>query len=365
MTAEDVASASPHTRGWTRAAQSKQRGQRGFPAHAGMDPNLALRVRLRLGLPRTTRGWTPAAGPEVCELVGFPAHAGMDPSAISPPPRRPWLPRTRGDGPAAWTRVPAGTVASPHTRGWTLGRPRVEMFQAGFPAHAGMDPCWSWIPDRSKRLPRTRGDGPCQAGAPPDPIRASPHTRGWTAWTADRGRSRPGFPAHAGMDPCRGSRAAGGTGLPRTRGDGPASRPQLSEGHRASPHTRGWTLGDVELHLARLGFPAHAGMDPVVTSRASPAERLPRTRGDGPRLLRAVGELVEVSPHTRGWTLADAHLPVRRRGFPAHAGMDPRPAWRATPTTGLPRTRGDGPRLGDLPLRLLRASPHTRGWTCA
>ena len=71
----------------------------------------------------------------------------------------------------------------------------------GFPAHAGMDllPVDTGF-DRA-RLPRTRGDGPRPAPAPRVPLRASPHTRGWTR-RADVGPlGDEGFPAHAGMDP--------------------------------------------------------------------------------------------------------------------------------------------------------------------
>ena len=117
-------------------------------------------------------------------------------------------------------------------------------------------------------------------------------------------------------------------GLPRTRGDGP-----MADG----------TPG--------CGFPAHAGMDPVVDRR-------------------------QASPHTRGWTRPSIERCGMRAGFPAHAGMDPSSAPLSVPS-GLPRTRGDGPgriasvgfpahagpNCRDTAVRVGVASPHTRGWT--
>ena len=94
----------------------------------------------------------------------------------------------------------------------------------------------------------------------------------------------------------------------------------------------------------RKGFPAHAGMDPSGRSRRPRSSRFPRTRGDGPWRLRSICRSSTVSPHTRGWTLA---LIARRRvdlGFPAHAGMDPRTCGSRSSTRRFPRTRGDGPR---------------------
>ena len=236
-------------------------------------------------------------------LAGFPAHAGMDP--VYPSRRRssPGLPRTRGDGPATFPMVGGAHTASPHTRGWTAPRQRLPGRSCGFPAHAGMDPRRSCAWPAGCRLPRTRGDGPQPSQLCTRAMRASPHTRGWTPADALLVLPRRGFPAHAGMDPAGPSRRTFGSRLPRTRGDGPLSRIGLLLAQTASPHTRGWTRPGRRLLLADLGFPAHAGMDPLTCSYVSGPGRLPRTRGDGP--VRA-GQFVVprgASPHTRGWTL--------------------------------------------------------------
>ena len=91
--------------------------------------------------------------------------------------------------------------------------------------------------------------------------------------------------------------------------------------------------------------------------------RLPRTRGDGPYYAAYEQAVREASPHTRGWTHGIVGTRVGRGGFPAHAGMDPLMVAMGRSPMGLPRTRGDGP--GDYyPGRYVKvASPHTRGWT--
>ena len=159
-----------------------------------------------------------------CGRRGFPAHAGMDPE------RRPVV----------------AVEASPRTRGWTQalfaerGRP---VDRKGFPAHAGMDPGkTSAYPHASgERLPRARGDGPC----PDRDLRRSPRTRGWTP-SQQAFRPPTGFPAHAGMDPMPSSTfaqldAAYGAS-PRTRGWTPVSESVVAPNAWASPRTRGWTL---------------------------------------------------------------------------------------------------------------------------
>jgi CRISPR-associated endonuclease Cas1 subtype I-E len=55
-----------------------------------------------------------------------------------------------------------------------------------------------------------------------------------------------------------------------------------AENMEAPPHTRGWTRAAFRSRETVHGSPAHAGMDPRVSSRAFLKGRLPRTRGDGP-----------------------------------------------------------------------------------
>ena len=148
--------ASPHTRGWTPHRCGRPRIARGFPAHAGMDRRQGRPDTRPPRLPRTrgdgpprphdaawlvpasphTRGWTRGGGPGVSAERGFPAHAGMDPWDTSASTTRPRLPRTRGDGPgpiganlfrplgppaaqpsrSTWRVAVAGDVAAPQAR---------------------------------------------------------------------------------------------------------------------------------------------------------------------------------------------------------------------------------------------------------
>ena len=395
--------ASPHTRGWTRNRPPARRNPPGFPAHAGMDPMASTRRQFMTRLPRTrgdgpevrglcrsmrqasphTRGWTRHDRLLALAGAGFPAHAGMDPPVSSGAAGAQRLPRTRGDGPCSERADGDGHVASPHTRGWTRHAGPHQAGKSGFPAHAGMDPRRHRTGRTGRRLPRTRGDGPRAGHGGPAGHEASPHTRGWTwiarahmevamasphtrGWTVEQhpgGLSVKGFPAHAGMDPQEEVPQRRGLRLPRTRGDGPSSGVGSSARARASPHTRGWTCARKGEAMLDYGFPAHAGMDRGARTGGMSASRLPRTRGDGPGVWSRGCSALSASPHTRGWTPRDPALVVGDRGFPAHAGMDPRPGRPAAARAGLPRTRGDGPYIDPATGNPARASPHTRGWT--
>ena len=234
-------------------------------------------------------------------------------------------------------------MASPHTRGWTLPAAVAGEQPEGFPAHAGMDPTIPSRPRAPTGLPRTRGDGPAPLFCWPCRGWASPHTRGWTRCDEPAYRPGVGFPAHAGMDPEKARRRHARLGLPRTRGDGPSTSCSGTRGQRASPHTRGWTADWRPQRGDRYGFPAHAGMDPDEMLDSIMEHGLPRTRGDGPRAPHADAPRRAASPHTRGWTLVWPSSTVLNAGFPAHAGMDPARTAGATPCVRLPRTRGDGP----------------------
>ena len=334
--------ASPHTRGWTPPACRPSAEPSGFPAHAGMDPARRQREIDRGRLPRTrgdgpdncayrdsssrasphTRGWTLDRLSELRPLLGFPAHAGMDRRRARERRRDHRFPRTRGDGPSPRRGAGAQAAASPHTRGWTVAPHRREQIAGGFPAHAGMDLRLRVRAGRRIRLPRTRGDGPADTSAAKRAVMASPHTRGWTQPLYAVVHHCAGFPAHAGMDPGRRRRAGCIPWLPRTRGDGPASRSAVATASRASPHTRGWTFSGFVCGSRPAGFPAHAGMDRSRSPRRGHARRLPRTRGDGPAATPASVPPAWASPHTRGWTPRPPRHRGPPRGFPAHAGMD-------------------------------------------
>ena len=175
--------------------------------------------------------------------------------------------RTRGDGPVSCALRWLPRMASRHTRGWTPQSSGCPPRRRGFPAHAGMDLSNSSPRGPRPRLPRTRGDGP---GIPPrisTQVWASPHTRGWTRVAGADGGFEHGFPAHAGMDPCRSCATGCSAWLPRTRGDGPDDYRGGELFFPASPHTRGWTLPGGRDRAVQIGFPAHAGVVPQFENR--------------------------------------------------------------------------------------------------
>ena len=363
----------------------------------------ALRVAAFKDSPHP-RGWTPGVDDPLRDAGGFPAPAGMDPGPrrVGAGSRR--IPRTRGDGPERTRRGIRRHSDSPHPRGWTADTGAHVGRQGGFPAPAGMDR--DPHPDRAirRRIPRTRGDGPAarpprspsargfpapagmDRGHPP-PFRPSegiprtrgdgpitrargsspgwdsPHPRGWTGDASQSASRRPGFPAPAGMDPRTQRTRHGGHRIPRTRGDGPGGGGALGGSGMDSPHPRGWTRQALHPRPVRRGFPAPAGMDRSPRLASSVSSGIPRTRGDGPSRSSAASLLPSDSPHPRGWTLpADGGCGVQG-GFPAPAGMDPsgRPARRPRPR--IPRTRGDGPSTCFSGGSLNADSPHPRGWT--
>ena len=383
--ASDFDAGSPHTRGWTPRAGAGDRLHVGFPAHAGMDPTRPGGSRTARWVPRTrgdgpsippqaprrmtgsphTRGWTRPGRGSGCRDPGFPAHAGMDRTSSTRRTGSRRVPRTRGDGPADSQGRLRGVKGSPHTRGWTQIVEESRRASCGFPAHAGMDPGPRTAPPAPCRVPRTRGDGPHARSKRAPPAAGSPHTRGWTCHIRRADTVRFGFPAHAGMDP--GSAASGrATGrVPRTRGDGPSSSAPPARPAGGSPHTRGWTRGTGPAGVRRGGFPAHAGMDPLRVADADVDDRVPRTRGDGPEVVHRGPLHDEGSPHTRGWTPALRRRRGGGRGFPAHAGMDPLWVVNVENPSGVPRTRGDGPINVSGASLLDAGSPHTRGWTAS
>ena len=193
--------------------------------------------------------------------------------------------------------------APPLTRGWTSSRPTSSTPVSGSPAHAGMDPARSNPFTSLARLPRSRGDGPNVVPKPSARGVAPPLTRGWTQQRVSRGPSIRGSPAHAGMDPAVLRLRSTRPRLPRSRGDGPKCNSRAWRRAAAPPLTRGWTPFIFSAAVRICGSPAHAGMDPVSNRSTSSATGLPRSRGDGPALWGILYNGTEAPPLTRGWTL--------------------------------------------------------------
>ncbi len=182
------------------------------------------------------------------------------------------------------------------------------------------------------------------------------------------------------MDRGLGRRGRGTLGLPRSRGDGPATANAAPCGAAAPPLTRGWTLKQPAPPMPTPGSPAHAGMDPGTRCCTGKSDGLPRSRGDGPIDDFVFSDVTVAPPLTRGWTHGRRRIVCDGRGSPAHAGMDPPHGLVLGDLVRLPRSRGDGPHKPaavDLCRRAPpdgpggrptakpppTAPPLTRGWT--
>src|SRR5690606_3478288 len=195
-----VAVCSPRTRGWSRERAKFADYGALLPAHAGLLPVVAAPGGLAKGLPAPA-GRAP------------PRHRPGSGSTCAPP--------ARGDGPGNAQSSPITVRCSPRTRGCSPSRPSVARGRPVLPAHAGMVPTRTEIPD--------------------DRPECSPRTRGWSLLVAVEAEVAEVLPAHAGMVLRPRAMGAAAGGAPRARGDGPspptASHPKAT----CSPRTRGWS----------------------------------------------------------------------------------------------------------------------------
>ena len=106
------------------------------------------------------------------------------------------------------------------------------------------------------------------------------------------------------------------------RGDRPPQVRELMGVVQASPHARGSTFPEDSEAGPENGFPACAGIDPMLSDISDANAGLPRMRGDRPEILRRYMGARTASPHARGSTAMEPPLYVRVRGFPACAGID-------------------------------------------
>ena len=93
-------------------------------------------------------------------VVVFPARAGINrvPWRARPVPAR--LPRARGDQPAFALSSVLPLTSSPRARGSTHGDRLLRLPLCVFPARAGINPAGSRWGGRRRGLPRARGDQP-------------------------------------------------------------------------------------------------------------------------------------------------------------------------------------------------------------
>ncbi len=86
------------------------------------------------------------------------------------------------------------------------------------------------------------------------------------------------------------------------RGDRPGGGYQHNPTPQATPHARGSTLVFRARDYACGGYPACAGIDLICSYAADLAYGLPRMRGDRPRLQDEAEWDFTATPHARGST---------------------------------------------------------------
>ncbi len=152
------------------------------------------------------------------------------------------LPRIRGDRPPGCVRGSVRPKATPHTRGSTFLLYKTCWNTTGYPAYAGIDLREMVVMGLDLRLPRIRGDRPFTDRSLRKRSKATPHTRGSTSTNISRTSAIRGYPAYAGIDPCRAHFNLQSPWLPRIRGDRPEEGGCCEYVSPATPHTRGSTF---------------------------------------------------------------------------------------------------------------------------
>jgi len=192
---------------------------------------------------------------------------------------------------------------------------------------------------------------------------ATPHARGSTLRKISSIIPVVGYPACAGIDPVLSWGMTLGERLPRMRGDRPRTDRSRWPRRTATPHARGSTPSSAPYLVRREGYPACAGIDPSLIALTRPRPRLPRMRGDRPPVGVTPTVFAVATPHARGSTRAAEEAAKTAEGYPACAGIDPGPRRAIRRGDRLPRMRGDRPPADPAGYRRQPATPHARGST--
>ena len=147
------------------------------------------------------------------------------------------------------------------------------------------------------------------------------------------------------------------------RGDRPGEVRRTRLYGTFTPHARGSTLS-MQVYLEHVNvYPACAGIDRSRDTAFRVAIRLPRMRGDRPRLYHPQTSRLPFTPHARGSTHDRARKSKPKQVYPACAGIDPRGPSFSRSLGCLPRMRGDRPHDYDFVVVLWTFTPHARGST--
>ncbi len=267
----------------------------------------------------------------------------MVPRRVSPHPQTLRAPRSRGDGPRRRPGWTADEACSPLARGWSHQPALHRRAPRVLPARAGMVLTPRGSTRRAPRAPRSRGDGPRPRSTPPC--------------------ARSVLPARAGMVPTPVEDHSTMLRAPRSRGDGPRAVKATALALLCSPLARGWSEAEVDAAMCEVVLPARAGMVPLPTALADSETGAPRSRGDGPVVASWPSAISRCSPLARGWSLGLADRLGVVIVLPARAGMVRGSRRYCRTWSRAPRSRGDGPMVLRWVGVDWTCSPLARGWS--
>ncbi len=147
----------------------------------------------------------------------------------------------RGDRPLCY-RIPHIVFSfTPHARGSTASAVAAQAVRKVYPACAGIDRLAAEERTKMEGLPRMRGDRPTASFCLQCPGKFTPHARGSTSLKKKVDFSWRVYPACAGIDRSFGVCLMVVRGLPRMRGDRPGLLAHLQGSGEFTPHARGST----------------------------------------------------------------------------------------------------------------------------
>jgi len=234
-----------------------------------------------------------------------------------------------------------------------------------FPAGAGINRTLPLLQWRRRSVPRRRGDQPIRRSARARNRNRSPQARGSTAPAGAGRTTRRPFPAGAGINRPRGQPGSCPRPVPRRRGDQPCFAGVGYVACIRSPQARGSTASIGQKPQSQHPFPAGAGINRILTRRASPGLSVPRRRGDQPHLGELAYENKSRSPQARGSTGTRAIDECINDPFPAGAGINRKINPPRICRQAVPRRRGDQPEHFLSRPGTTNRSPQARGSTGA
>ncbi len=155
----------------------------------------------------------------------YPACAGIDRYLFLRLSTFPGLPRMRGDRPGMSRQEAYKKLFTPHARGSTFFGSSHKLHKLVYPACAGIDRFLPFFTPKERGLPRMRGDRPGLHAQVLQTVMFTPHARGSTDSHVGTMSKYAVYPACAGIDLWENTKKSKKKRLPRMRGDRPQTVP--------------------------------------------------------------------------------------------------------------------------------------------